>query len=70
MKSYKLCISRGNRGKIGMMFNQMSNMRWQMKGETTISKRRLTEGEPLGVVLEEETRGLATTRRAPITSEI
>jgi hypothetical protein len=42
----------------------------ERRGRTTISKRRLIEGESLGVVLEEETRGLATANRAPITSEV
>jgi hypothetical protein len=56
MKSYKICISRGNRGKIGMMFSQISNVRWaERRGKSTISKRRLIYGKSLGEVLEEET---------------
>jgi hypothetical protein len=41
----------------------------ERKENTTINKRHLIEGKSLSVVLEEETSGLATAIRAPITSE-
>jgi hypothetical protein len=49
--------SRGNRGKTGMMFqpNKLYEMVEGKQRKDTISKRRLIEGESLGIALEEET---------------
>jgi hypothetical protein len=48
--------SQGNRGKIGTMFSEISNMRWQRKKRKDhYDKRHLTEDESLDIALEERT---------------